>query len=126
MPLHVTFVDYTPAQLLAGGGTVGVQNDLISKALHGNLAFLTDGRRYIIQIDRRKQGPVEENTGKCRVQVEIRWLVAHPAEAEIGDIVPGNTLKPDMKPDNQDSYESTLKPGGQRFDPHGEGWERKL
>jgi len=122
--MHLAFVDYMPAQILAGGGLVGVQNDLISKALHGQLAFLTNGRHYIVQIDRRPLSQVNPNTGLHKIQINIRWLIAHPAEAQIGEIVPAHTLRPDPKPGGVARFEATLKPQGWRFEPHPEGWQR--
>lgn len=124
MPMHPASRDVLPAQLIPSGGQVGIQNDLISAALHGPLAFLKDGRHFIVQFDVRPPVMLDPHTQLMRYQVNIRWLVASPAQAAVGDIVPMPTLRPDPKPANVQPFESTLQPQNWRFEPTPEGWRR--
>jgi len=125
MPLHLSFDDYTPAQIHAAGGVPAIHDQLLLRALSGPLAFLKDNRQYVVQVAPRNPQPVVQATGTHRVQVDIRWLVLRPDDANVNEFVPGSALSADDKGPNAPRFEATL-PDGKRFEPHPEGWRRVL
>jgi hypothetical protein len=122
MPLHLEWQNYTAEQIGEAGGVAAIHGTLIARALNGGLAHLKDGRGYVIQIHPRNPQPVPGQEGQSRIQVEIRWLIAQPDQAKIGEIVYAPMLTADDKGEDVQRFEATRN--GMRFEPHVNGWQR--
>lgn len=122
MPLHFAWANYTAEEIAAAGGVPAIHGTLLAQAFAGELAHLKDGRQYVIQIHQRDPQQVPGEEGRFKIQVEVRWLIANPDQAEIGEIVYGPMLWADDKGENNARFEATRN--GRRFEPEVNGWRR--
>lgn len=121
MPMFISQEVFTGAQI-AENGVPRLHEHLFAQALSGPLAHLKDGRVYVIQIHPRNPQQIDGQPGHFRIQVEIRWLLGNPDQAQIGEIVYGPLLWADDKGEDVERFEATRN--GKVFHPHVNGWVR--
>lgn len=85
---------------------------------------LTDGRLYVVKVEKRKPKPVENEAEQelYMFTVEIRYWLLEPLQAKVGEHVHGDSLTPDdpsLPPDQQRATRANV-----RFSTSAEGWLR--
>ena len=93
MPIRFFFVNRTPEQI-ANEGLLAVRKKLLDDAMSGEMAFLSDGREYIVRFRRPDPQPVNGNPALLQVQLIIEWTVGNYAQARVGEYVHGELLRP--------------------------------
>jgi hypothetical protein len=122
MPFHSEEGTFTTQQIADLHGEEGVYAELITRAFRGAMKDILNGPKRVIEIETRKPKEIENSPGTFLARVLIRYWLAEPDVANIGDIVYGPLLKADYKGENAPRFEATYK--GMRFDPDEEGWTR--
>jgi len=126
MPTRFFYVNRTPEQI-ADEGLAAIRKMLLDDAMSGEMAFLTDGREYVVRFRRPDPQPVNGNPALLQIQLIIEWTVGNYAQAKLGEYVHGELLRPDYKGlDEQGqrvpSNEATR--GTKVFRAEAQGWHR--